>query len=185
MDDHLETMTSACHHVNPVWKYDPWPDCVQMELPDSIEEVLHIDLDIEEAFCKDLNNQPALMDAIRVQLCGDQVNCSIITELPTCEEILGGGDVAGGKVLDEVIYHTVRRRDLASVNISTTPRPKKIRPKGKLAIKVNIYTRLSKKLGLWSTNVTRQENLKVAFDIPNNQITLKNFIWSFRESRMS
>lgn len=160
-NDHLETLTSDCHHVNPSWKIDSWPDCVQIELPDSIEEVLHIDLDLEEAFCNDSNNQLSLMDAIKAQLCGDQVNCTIISDLPTCEEILGDKNESGIKDLDGVVYHTLRRRDLASVGSITTPRPKKLRPKGKLAIKVNIYTRLSKKLGIWSSNVTRSENLKV------------------------
>lgn len=158
-----EMMTMECQHKNPIWKYDPWPECVETEQPDSVE-VLHIDLDVEEAFCNnDTEDQSVLMDAIRAQLCGGQENCTIISELPSCEEILGSGDKGennGTIDLDGALYHTVRRRDLSSVK-GETRKPKRMRPKGKLAIKINIYTRLSKKLGMWSQNVTRSENLKV------------------------
>lgn len=169
-----EMMTMECQHRNPSWKYDPWPDCVAIELPDSIEEVLTIDLDIEEAFCAGGNNsnkaedQKALMDAIKSQLCGDQENCTIISELPTCEDILGGGGRGGGdemngtvKDLDGAVYHTIRRRDLLALEGEATTKKPKRKPKGKLAIKINIYTRLSKKLGIWSANTTRSDNLKV------------------------
>lgn len=174
VENNQEMMTMECHAaVDPTWKYDPWPDCVQSELPDSVE-VLHIDLDVEAAFCSNnTEDQSVLMDAIKAQLCGGQQNCTIISELPTCEEILGksGGEEEDSyaKELDGAVYHTVRRRDLSSSK-EGTKKPKRTRPKGKLAIKINIYTRLSKKLGIWSQNITRSENLKVSggvlFELP-------------------
>lgn len=165
-ENNQEMMTMECQHKSPSWKYDPWPDCVQTELPESVE-ILHIDLDIEDAFCSNnTEDQNVLMDAIKAQLCGGQENCTIVSELPSCEDILGhtggggegdGEDNQSTKELDGAIYHTVRRRDLKE----EPKKQKRMRPKGKLAIKINIYTRLSKKLGLWSQNTTRSENLKV------------------------
>lgn len=164
-----EMMTMECQHKDPSWRYDPWPECVQAEQPDSVE-VLHIDLDIEEAFCSnDTEDQSVLLGAIKAQLCGGQENCTIISELPTCEELRASSDdrqeERGAHVdLDGAVYHTVRRRELSRVE-GEARKPKRVRPKGKLAIKINVYTRLSKKLGMWSHNVTRSENLKVVFII--------------------
>lgn len=162
-----EMMTMECQHKDPSWRYDPWPECVQAEQPDSVE-VLHIDLDIEEAFCSnDTEDQSVLLGAIKAQLCGGQENCTIISELPTCEELRASSDdrqeERGAHVdLDGAVYHTVRRRELSRVE-GEARKPKRVRPKGKLAIKINVYTRLSKKLGMWSHNVTRSQNLKVVF----------------------
>lgn len=168
-ENNQEMVTMDCQHDNPSWRYDPWPDCVPTEQPDTVE-VLHIDLDVDDALCSNSSEgqHGAVMEAIKAQLCGDQENCSIVSELPSCEEILGNhpvgeDDKSATKELEGTIYHTVRRRDLTSV----TQEPKKhkrVRPKGKLGLKINIYTRLSKKLGLWSQNATRSDNLKVGLD---------------------
>lgn len=165
LENNQEMITMECQHNNPSWKFDPWPDCVKPELPESME-VLHIDLDIEDAFCdSDSGDQGLLMDAIKEQLCGGQENCTIISELPSCEEILGRRADGGNKTvkdLDGAVYHTVRRRDLASIKGDLNKKQKRLRPKGKLALKINVYTRLSKKLGIWSHNMTRSQNLKVS-----------------------
>lgn len=163
-DNHnQEMMTMECHHRDPSWKFDPWPDCVQIEQPESVE-VLHIDLDVEEAFCgnNSEDQRDQLMEVVKAQLCGGQEDCMVVSELPTCEDILGERKVGGDQELDGTIYHTVRRRNVNSVKGFESKKQKRMRPKGKLAIKINIYTRLSKKLGLWSANVTRSENLEVS-----------------------
>lgn len=52
-DNHLENFKLFCENEYAKWQYDILPDCTQMELPESIEQVFSITLDSEAPICDD------------------------------------------------------------------------------------------------------------------------------------
>lgn len=52
-DNHLENFKLYCVNEFAKWQYDMLPDCTQLELPESIEQVFSITLDSETPICSD------------------------------------------------------------------------------------------------------------------------------------
>lgn len=152
-DQQLESFQLICTHDDPKWKWE-MPDCSELQLPDSINEILSIELETGFDYCGDSVNKTELMESIQKELCGDQLDCSVVSEMPSCEDEANESE---NSELSNAVYHVVKRE------IQPSKKPKRMRPKNKINVKINIYTRISKKLGLWNGNLTRSDNVKVGF----------------------
>lgn len=52
-ENHLENFKLYCENAYAKWQYDILPDCTQLELPDTIEQIFSITLDSDEPICND------------------------------------------------------------------------------------------------------------------------------------
>lgn len=89
------------------------------------------------------------------QLCKDQEQCEIVSEIPDCDEIAKNN--LETNEIDESTnrnYYSVVKRDTTSRKIIRIPNRN-----GNMKIKV--YTKISRGLGLWNQNLSRAENIDV------------------------
>lgn len=112
-------------------------------------------------------------------MCGDLENCDVLSEIPDCNEINtrnnldggGGGDgvvdgsVDGGETTNRNYYNVVVKRDTNYVNNirnANQTGPYRLAPrKHSPNMKIKIYTKISKGLGLWNQNISRAENIQI------------------------
>lgn len=90
---------------------------------------------------------------IREQLCGNDADCEIVSNIPDCIESI---DLGNQNSISNNTFYNLVKRDLSDV--AKIP---KLRPRNKTNIKLRFFTRVGKKLGIWNRNITRSENLKV------------------------
>ncbi|KAL7020531.1 hypothetical protein ACKWTF_011569 [Chironomus riparius] len=141
----IENLILTCDLDNRIWSRETMPECLKIEQPNSVQEVLTISLNSENLLCEDYaKNQDELKKELKEELCGDQ-DCDIITELPECveEDSVDNSSAA---------YYIISKRDTASKPI------KKTRPKN--PEKIELYVKISKNLGMWRSSSTRSENIK-------------------------
>lgn len=149
-DEHTDTVKLFCDHDVAKWPIETVVDCTKIELPDSIEHVFSITL--EDSVVSSCNESEAatkfqieMETRLREQLCPNAPHCEIVSELPECSALEANQNAAGNSISNRTFYHVVNRRDTAK----RTP-----------VMKVRVYTRISKKLGLWDANVPRSENIR-------------------------
>lgn len=151
-DEQSDTLKLFCDHDIAKWPIETVVDCTKTELPESIEQVFSITLDegVDSA-CNDSEAntkfQIEMETRLREQLCADTFDCEIVSELPDCSAFETSQNAIAGhdSVSNKTFYHVISRRDTAK----RTP-----------MMKVRVYTRISKKLGLWDANVPRSENIR-------------------------
>lgn len=141
-----------CENDVAKWSIETVADCTKIELPDSIEQVFSLSLDDGIiSMCNDsvaaAKFQIEMETRLREHICPDTLNCEIVSELPDCSAFEADLNERAGSdsVSNRTFYHVVSRRDTSK----RTP-----------MMKVRVYTRISKKLGLWDTNVPRSENIR-------------------------
>lgn len=145
-DEHSDTLKLYCEHDIAKWPIETVADCTKIELPESIEQVFSITLEDDVAArCNDSGSaiefQTEMETRLREQLCPDPLDCEIVSELPDCSSFEGNHS----GISNNTFYHVVNRRDTAK----RTP-----------LMKVRVYTRISKKLGLWDATAPRSENIR-------------------------
>ncbi|XP_031635123.1 sushi, von Willebrand factor type A, EGF and pentraxin domain-containing protein 1-like isoform X2 [Contarinia nasturtii] len=169
-DEHSDHVRYICENDSAQWPYDPLPDCTKIELPDSIEQVFSITLDDDVTVCKNNSELTTsmvhnlLISQIRQQLCEDLEQCEILSEIPDCNEITRNNLEFDG--MDETTnrnYYSVVKRDASTVEEKRNPNRMKASTSSRnnANMKIKIYTKISKGLGLWSQNVSRAENLEI------------------------
>lgn len=165
-EDDIDQIRLLCENNNPQWKYDILPDCTKIEVPDSIEQIFSITLD-DFDFCRNNSNLSAalldnlLVTQLRQQLCDDSTseNCQVLSEIPECNDIIknqsnsdnNNAFIDGNPSNRD--YYSIVKRDINQIPPSI--------PKTNINMKIKVYTKISKRLGLWNSNLSRAENLKV------------------------
>lgn len=149
-DDHYDAITVYCENDVAKWTHEHLLECAKTETPDFIEQVITIGIDDDQLWCNETNEefQTKISIDLKTQLCGESNDCEIVSELPKCEEV-----VANRSLLVEpgnsTFYHVIRRREISSSNAGSNS-----------TMKIRVYTRISKKLGLWNSNLPRTENIQ-------------------------
>lgn len=90
------------------------------------------------------------------QLCTDVEDCEIASEVPDCSEVYSSAASLNntGEFTDKTFYNIVKRE------IGQTRRNSTVAAKP-ANMKIRVYTRISKKLGMWDPKLPRSENIKV------------------------
>ncbi|XP_062536901.1 sushi, von Willebrand factor type A, EGF and pentraxin domain-containing protein 1-like [Armigeres subalbatus] len=145
-----------CDNRNPKWLNDTIPECTAIEKPTAVEEVITISLGTDtDELCGDGDAQDELEDvftnSMREHLCGSQEDCIITTELPACADNAPQPD-------EKSKYHIVKRE--ASGESRTKGRRQNVKRDDRATIKINVYTKLSKRLGLWKQDGKKSDNIK-------------------------
>lgn len=89
-----------------------------------------------------------MIKELKEELCGEQ-ECELTTELPECI------DDGLPNEISNLSYYTIVKRDTESVNADKKPHAKAKNP-----VKVEIYVKISKNLGMWRPNSTKSENVR-------------------------
>lgn len=84
---------------------------------------------------------------LKTQLCGDQEDCELVSDVPDC-----GNISTSGETYDKTFYNIIKR------DVSQQQRVQ--RPRNRPTVQVKMYTRISKKMGLWDKTITRSENIR-------------------------
>lgn len=161
---HSDSIRLVCEDDRPQWKYEPLLDCTKIELPDSIEQVFSITLEDDINVCD--NNNPnksesmiegALRKEIRQQLCQDSEDCEVLSEMPDCDTISKSRipTNASSDESNDRNYYSVVKRDVSRTQNKST-----------INMKIRVYVKISKSLGLWNQSLSRTENL----DIVKNEL---------------
>lgn len=88
------------------------------------------------------------------QLCENLDECEIVSEIPDCNEIIRNNPEP--EPLDETTnrnYYTIVKRD--------TFRQQHVAVKSNANMKIKVYTKISKGLGLWNRSLSRAENMEI------------------------
>lgn len=157
IDDHLDTIKLFCNNDYAKWQYESVPDCTKTELPEEIEQVFSITLDVEPIVCNDSESSSQfkndIQTKVREQLCQNISDCEIVTELPDCSEVQKNQNAS---LIDlghtnKTFYKIVKRDTNAFSYGASAPR---------VNMQLRVYTRISKKLGIWDSHLPRSENIQ-------------------------
>lgn len=92
---------------------------------------------------------------MRAQLCDGVEDCEIASEIADCSEVYNSATASPSPSRDNEdknFYHIVKREIRQGRRNSTTNGAKEMN------MKIRVYTRISKKLGLWDPKIPRSEN---------------------------
>ncbi|XP_055618198.1 sushi, von Willebrand factor type A, EGF and pentraxin domain-containing protein 1-like [Toxorhynchites rutilus septentrionalis] len=151
-DQENDSLTLFCKNRHSKWENDTVPECTPIEKPVAVEEVITISLGSELGpLCEHTNEiQTIFTENMKNHLCGEQIDCTITTEMPTCEDVEEPDEKSK--------YHIVKRE------ISTEQKSKSRKHLGKrderTIMKINVYTKLSKRLGMWKYDGKKSDNIK-------------------------
>lgn len=162
--DHLENLNLVCEHDHPKWNFDPLPECTQINLPETVEEVFSIVLDSSEAMCGNTELmaglQTQLKEQVREQMCGGQKveDCEIVSEMPFCEEEDAASSPGDDEKLVEVptnkTFYSLVKREINEMKMRKYNRTRS-------QVRINVFTKISKELGYWNSSISKTENIKV------------------------
>lgn len=146
-----DTLKAFCEHDVAKWSIETVVDCTKTESPDMLEQVFSLTLDNDaDAVCDDsdaANKFQAEMEArLREHICPDTLDCDIVSELPDCSTFEVNRNAGDESISNRTFYHVITRRETTA---RRTP-----------MMKVRVYTRISKKLGIWDANASRSENIQ-------------------------
>lgn len=91
----------------------------------------------------------------RQQLCNGSADCEIVSEIPDCDEIMRNtfdSDASDDETTNRNFY-TIVKRDTHRTQIAQS--------KNSPTMKIKVYTKISKGLGLWNQSLSRAENLDI------------------------
>lgn len=81
-------------------------------------------------------------------------DCEIISEIPDCNEILRNNfDADASDETTNRNFYTIVKRDVHRTQFS--------QPRNSATMKIKVYTKISKGLGLWNQSLSRAENLEI------------------------
>lgn len=116
---------------------------------------------------------------MRAQLCDGVEDCEIASEIADCSEVYNSATASPSPSRDNEdknFYHIVKREIRQGRRNSTTNGAKQMN------MKIRVYTRISKKLGLWDPKIPRSENLKVVLLDFIDKIIHIQYLQVFRSS---
>ncbi|XP_055587381.1 sushi, von Willebrand factor type A, EGF and pentraxin domain-containing protein 1-like [Uranotaenia lowii] len=150
------SVTLFCDNRSPKWQYETVPECTAIEKPDAVEEVFTINLGAEgDSLCDDSEAKEDVENLfssnMRQHLCGDQQDCTITTVIPACENV---------EEPDETAKYNIVKRDVKSSERVGKAKNQNAKRDDRATIKINVYTKLSKKLGLWRQDGKKSDNIK-------------------------
>ncbi|XP_053677965.1 sushi, von Willebrand factor type A, EGF and pentraxin domain-containing protein 1-like [Anopheles nili] len=150
-----DTIHIVCDRDHPTWnEHLDIPECSKVIESNSVEKILTIQLsnEMDPNLCNDTEAMnevsQAFNDELRQELCGNQLDCSLMTTLPTC---LSNTTQIHTNAEEAVKYNIVRRRRQTSDSSRSTDRS---------TVKVYVYKRVSQELGLWRSDGKQSENIK-------------------------
>lgn len=151
-EEYFDSMTIYCEHGLAKWSHEPVPECSKVEVPEFIEQVISIDLSDGDSLCNGTDGQAQadMNEEMKKYLCKGAEDCEIITQLPDCDEIskrVAVSNATDENQLNSTFYHVVKRREAPKDDGKEN------------VMKIRVYTRVSKKLGLWNTSLSRSENV--------------------------
>lgn len=88
------------------------------------------------------------------QLCGGLDGCEILSEIPDCNEIMRNNFETDAS--DETTnrnFYTIVKRDTHRTQFSPS--------RNSATMKIKVYTKISKGLGLWNQSLSRAENMEI------------------------
>lgn len=90
------------------------------------------------------------------QLCADIDDCEIVSEVPDCSELISSDSSTNLKnnPAEETFYNIVKRE------IRQNRRNNSVHGPRQPNMKIRVYTRISKRLGMWDPKIPRSENIK-------------------------
>ncbi|XP_058442915.1 sushi, von Willebrand factor type A, EGF and pentraxin domain-containing protein 1-like isoform X2 [Malaya genurostris] len=152
-DQDSSSIVLFCDNRNPKWLNDTILECSAIEKPTAVEEIITISLGPNaESLCdndaKKTEIENMFLNNIKEHLCGNQEDCLITTSVPACDENS-----------DENNKYQIVKREVNTINMD---KPKRQHGKrdDKTTIKINVYTKLSKRLGLWKNDGKKSDNIK-------------------------
>lgn len=90
------------------------------------------------------------------QLCEGLDDCEIVSEIPDCNEIIRNAfDSDASDETTNRNFYTIVKRDTHRTQFS------KQTQKNSATMKIKVYTKISKGLGLWNQSLSRAENLEI------------------------
>lgn len=88
------------------------------------------------------------------QLCDGLDECEIISEIPDCNEIMRNNfDTDASDETTNRNFYTIVKRDTHRTQFSQS--------RNSATMKIKVYTKISKGLGLWNQSLSRAENLEI------------------------
>uniref|UniRef100_A0A182K190 Sushi, von Willebrand factor type A, EGF and pentraxin domain-containing protein 1 n=1 Tax=Anopheles christyi TaxID=43041 RepID=A0A182K190_9DIPT len=155
-----ETIRMVCERAAPTWgEQMEVPECSRVIGSSGVEKIITIRLDdeMDPALCNDtdaLNEvSEAFNEGMRQELCGDQVDCTLMTTLPTCRP--PGNGLTQTDV--ESVRYSVVKRSVGPQPLSTS---EPTRANERAMVKIFVYKRVSQELGLWRSDGKQSENIK-------------------------
>lgn len=149
-DEHYDSIKMFCENGIAKWSHEPIAECSKFEVPEFIEQVISINLNEDTNLCNGINETAQMNSEMKKLLCNDSEDCEIITKLPDCDEIekrISTANATNDQKLNSTYYHVVKRREIG-------------KPNGKdNLMQIRVYTKVSKKLGMWNTSLSRSENI--------------------------
>lgn len=81
--------------------------------------------------------------------------CEIVSEIPDCNEIIRNNfdSDASDDLTTNRTFYTIVKRDIHRTQFS--------QPKNSATMKIKVYTKISRGLGLWNQSLSRAENLEI------------------------
>lgn len=150
-DEHFDSLVIHCEHSFAKWSHNPIPECSKFEIPEFIEQVISIDLNVNTNICNGTNEtlQNQMNSEMKKMLCNESEDCEIITELPNCDDVekrISAANATNNQLLNNSFYHVIKRREIERGNKDNV-------------MQIRVYTRVSKKLGKWNSTLSRNENI--------------------------
>lgn len=88
------------------------------------------------------------------QLCGGLDDCEIISEIPDCSDIIQNNfDTDASDETTNRNFYTIVKRDTHRTQFSQS--------RNSATMRIKVYTKISKGLGLWNQSLSRAENMDI------------------------
>lgn len=161
LTEHIENLNLVCEHANPQWNHDQI-ECSLIEIPNTISELISFTVDSNEGIC----GQPELTQKIQnelklqlhEQLCEDQIDCEIVSDISLCRETDNSIEKTSVAKNNLTFYNIVKRE----ISVDASRNAKKI----KSQIQINTYAKIAHPSGHWNdsgSNVVPYR--KVSYDV--------------------
>lgn len=89
LNEHIENLNLICEHASPQWTYEQI-ECSLIEIPNTITELISFTVDSNEGLCSQpeltLKIQNELKLQVHEQLCEDQIDCEIVSDISFCRD---------------------------------------------------------------------------------------------------
>lgn len=174
LDEHIENMNLICDHSNPQWNSEAI-DCTLIEMPNSISELISFTVDSNEGICEQSDITTRIQNELKLQiheqLCEDQSDCEIVSDISLCRESEENNNMIEKKTMNknDTTFYNIVKREISIDEENKIKKSKKI----KSEIKFNAYAKtLYPNRDLRKTNKTNSmERFKTKMEQFNIDLT--------------
>lgn len=147
MDEHIENLNLICEHANPQWNHDQI-ECSLIEIPNSISELISFTVDSNEGICGQTELTQKIQNELKLQLheqlCEDQIDCEIVSDISLCRETDNSIEKNSVSKNNLTFYNIVKRE--INENVDASKNEKKV----KSQIQINTYAKIVQPSGHWN-----------------------------------